>query len=189
MLWKNAFYLVLISLMTVLLIGCSGTSEKDASQFSEMALQGKKVFESKNCGECHSVGEPRADAQAPDLSNAFIANDSMFVQAHLKFVDNTKMPPIRLTDKDITLLSHYIAELHRAAHPTIPEEEADTHCPVCYAPVSIEKATTEKLFVSYLGEKYYFECHDCMEAFEKAPEAFIVLWRTYEAEKVKAVME
>lgn len=189
MLCKNSFYLVLISFIPVLLIGCSGTNEKDASKFSKVALQGKEIFENKNCGVCHPVGKPRENAEAPDLANAFIANDSMFVQAHLKFVDKTQMPPIQLTDGEIKLLSYYIAELHRAVHPTVPAEEADARCPVCYASVSIKKAKIEEFFTSYLGEKYYFECQDCMVTFEKAPEAFIVLWQAYEAEKVKATTE
>lgn len=181
MLSKNLSYAVLVSFLAALLIGCSGAKNDNAGQFSRIALQGKKVFETKNCGECHSTGEP-GKKEAPDLSNAFIANDSMFVQAHLKFLDESKMPAIEISGQEIQLLSHYIAELHRANHPTVSEEEADTHCPVCYAPVSVESATKEKLFTTYLGDKYYFECRECLATFEKAPEALLVLWRAYEKE-------
>ncbi|MFQ5823005.1 MAG: hypothetical protein ACE5JB_03020 [bacterium] len=185
MLSKNILCVILLSIFAVLLIGCSRATNEEPSNFSAIALQGKKVFETKNCGECHSVGEPREDNKAPNLSSPIIANDSMFVQAHLKFVEKSKMPPIQLTEKEILLVSNYIAELHRVNYQSIPEEEADTHCPVCYAPVSKEKAKNENLYFSYLGEKYYFECQDCTEIFEKAPGAFLVLWKNYEEEKKK----
>ncbi|MFQ5706544.1 MAG: c-type cytochrome [bacterium] len=176
---KNVFRLGFVLILTADFIGCNSGGNDNTTRFSKTALQGKQVFESKKCGTCHSIGEARGDSTAPNLADPFIANDSMFVRAHLEFVEKTKMPPIELSDREMRLVSDYVAELHRANHPSVPEKEADTYCPVCYAPVASKQAVAENLFVSYLGDKYYFECQDCVKTFEKAPEAFLVLWRDY----------
>ncbi|RMF65859.1 MAG: YHS domain-containing protein [Calditrichaeota bacterium] len=178
-------WMVLAGLSFGLLAGCVRQKERASSvsaRFSALALQGKRVFEEKHCAECHTTGTARADSVAPDLSNPFLANDSMFVQTHLKFVERTKMPPLKLSDKEIRLLSYYVAELHRAQNETVSEAEADARCPVCYAPVKKEKALADDLFVSYLGTHYYFECEQCLETFRQAPEAFIELFRQYESD-------
>ncbi|NIR47369.1 hypothetical protein GWO43_02695 [candidate division KSB1 bacterium] len=156
------------------LVSCtkSTDSEIDMASLSEAAMQGKEVFERHECIKCHAMGEARSDTSAPDLSDPFLANDSMFVEVHLKFAENTKMPPIELTDEEVRLLSHYVAQLHRAKHPSVSPEEADAFCPVCFAPVSTEQAEKDRLYVTFLDEKYYFECEECEKAFRKAPEAF-----------------
>lgn len=177
----------LAALAALLMIGCTKLDQENAPQFSQAAMKGKAIFEARNCGSCHAVNGTEVAKTAPNLSSPFIANDSMFVRAHLEFVEKSEMPPIDLSQEDMRLLSLYIAEIHRANHPSVPEEQADTYCPVCYAPVSMAQASADKLVSSYLGDKYYFECEDCMKAFEEAPEAFLVLWRDYLEQKKVSV--
>lgn len=116
-----------------------------------------------------------SESEAPVLADPFIANDSLFVQVHLKFVKSSDMPPVELSANEIRLLSRYVAEIHRAKYPSISEQKADVRCPVCYAFVSSQTALENKLYVTYLGDKYYFECPQCVDTFKKAPQAFIEL--------------
>lgn len=172
---------------TLFFVGCEGSSKDDITRLSELAMQGKDIFAGKDCGKCHSVGEMTAaydTTKLIDLSNPIIANDSLFVRTHLVFVQESKMPPIDLSQKEIRLLGHYIAELHAATHRTVADKKANRNCPVCYAPVSREDAIKQKLFVSYLNKTYYFECCQCKETFQKAPEAFLLFWQ--EAEQAKS---
>lgn len=160
-----------------------GGCKQSPPQFSALALEGKQVFERHECAKCHSTSEARSDSAAPDLTNPFLANDSQFVQVHLKFVERTAMPPIQLTEKEIRLLSYYVAELHAARQPAIPASEADAICAVCYAPVSTARAREQKLSANFLGQDYYFECQACFDTFKKAPEAFIELMELHENEQ------
>ena len=171
----DALKLVLIVLVTFcsgFYFGCNRTQDSGMEQLSELALKGKQVFENKKCFSCHNLSEKKSETSAPDLSDPIFANDSMFVQAHLKFVDQSYMLNIKLTDQEIQAVSHYVAEIHRSKQKAVPEDKADKHCPVCSAAVSSEKASEENLFVDYLGTKYYFECKDCLNTFLKAPEIY-----------------
>ncbi len=179
---KQSLIVILLTLIGSILVGCVQSKQSESENFSELALRGKQIFEAKECGKCHYIGDEKVESEAPDLTDPFIANDSLFVQTHLKFVGLTKMPPIELTSREIDLLSFYVAELHRAKHPTVSEADADARCPVCYAPVSIAQAKANKLTGTFLGQKYYFECEDCLQLFRKYPVAFRELFRQYQLE-------
>lgn len=177
------FSSLLFCLMLILALACGQSKVPQSEPFSQMALRGKQVFEENECGKCHYIGEGEvaAEMEAPDLTHAFLANDSMFVQAHLKFVEKSNMPPISLTEKEIHQVSRYIGELHAAKYPTVSLDKADAMCPVCYAPVSIAQAKQNNLEVNFRDNKYYFECEDCLQTFRAAPEAYIELLRQYES--------
>lgn len=168
-----------LGLSVVAMWACSGSDSSTPQQFSKIALKGKDVFETHRCNECHYVGDEEVLAEAPDLTDPFLANDSSFVLAHLKFVEESKMPPIDVTQEEMRQVSYYIAELHAAKHSATSEAEADARCPVCYVPVSKAQAEEENLVANFRDTKYYFECRDCLNAFESAPEAFIELLNQY----------
>lgn len=181
---ERYFKVVWMCLMIVCFIGCKQSSTSEEGKFSELALQGKQIFEKNECNSCHPTGETTTgDSLAPNLSHPFLANDSLFVQAHLKFLERTSMPPIELAEREIRLVSYYIAELHNSRLPELSEEEIDTYDPVCYAPVSIAQAKEAGLFATFLGKKYYFATRECLETFLKAPEAFLELYRQYQEEQ------
>ncbi len=171
----DAYKLILIVLVSICLgfyLGCSRTQDSNMEQLSELAVKGKQVFEDKKCVSCHYLTEEKSESTAPDLSDPFFANDSMFVTAHLKFVDQSYMIDINLTELEILSVSRYVAEIHKSKQKAVPKDKADKHCPVCNAAVSSEKATNEKLYVDYLGMLYHFECKDCLNTFIKAPEVY-----------------
>lgn len=170
---------VVLGLAVVAIMACSGADTSPTQQFSKIAVKGKQVFDARQCNQCHYVGDEEVQANAPDLTDPFLANDSSFVEAHLKFVEESKMPPVDLTEEEMRQVSYYIAELHAAKNSTITEGEADARCAVCYAPVSKDQAHEEKLVADFRDTKYYFECHDCLNAFKRAPEAFIELMNQY----------
>jgi len=168
-----------LGLTVIAMLACSGSDSSTQQQFSKIALKGKNVFETHRCNECHYVGDEEVLADAPDLTDPFLANDSSFVQAHLKFVEESKMPPIEMTEEEMRQVSYYIAELHAAKHSATSEVEADARCPVCYAPVSTSQAEEENLVANFRDTRYHFECRDCLVAFKSAPEAFIELMNQY----------
>jgi len=177
---------VLCATVAVLLAtACSSQETPEYSNLSRLAKQGEKIFRKHKCQSCHATGVKVGDVVAPDLSRPFLANDSLFVQTHLRFVSESSMPDPHLTDREIRFISYYIAELHNAKLPKIPEEEIDTFDPVCYAPVSIDNATISRLHVDYLGKTYYFATEECMEAFMQAPEAFALLYEKFLEENQK----
>lgn len=174
-------------LVGLLLGACTKKERVENPAALELAAQGKILYEQYQCAKCHFEGGEAAtvdivaDSVAPDLADPFLANDSQFVKVHLRFVDRTSMPPIRLSEKEINALSHYVAQIHRERYPSVPEEQADCYCPVCYAPVASQQATVDNLFVTFRGDKYYFECKDCQTTFKKAPEAFLELLKQYQS--------
>ena len=156
----------------LLMLGCEKKTENIADgHFSELALEGKALFAAEKCGVCHKMNTER-HRDAPDLTHPFLANDSMFVQTHLQFVERSEMPPIDLSGDQIRALAAYIAELHVAMQPEIPEALVDAQCPVCKAPVSTTRAKEAGLTATYFDKTYYFECKKCMGAFRHVPEAF-----------------
>lgn len=179
---KNSLPVILILLIFLLPnTACQkpATEKKDVKAvLSENALQGKLIFEKNKCSRCHIKGEDHMqviegrEVLVPDLTNPFIAGDSLFVRAHLRFVEETDMPPIKLTDKEIQLVSTYVAELHASLQPAIPASEADAVCPVCGALVSSRQAKEKDNWFEYLGMTYFFECSACKDVFIRAPEAY-----------------
>lgn len=166
---------------------CKKTQQSQGQKFQKLAMQGKEVFELKECNKCHYVGDSDVASPAPDLTDPILANDSLFVQTHLKFVEMTDMPPVELTPREVKLLSYYIAGLHAAKYATVTWDEADTFCPVCYAPVVIKQAKAEGLAAKFLGDMYYFECQDCLNTFKRSPEAFIEMLREYEIDAAQSL--
>ena len=171
--------LVLPALLLVFVMVLSRCGEKPSpspedQHLSAGALQGKTVFVAKKCGDCHILGDTTKVPKmpAPDLSSPFLANDSLFVRAHLKVLEETRMPPVELMPEEIRLVSLYIAELHAARHATVADADADARCPVCNAPVASTQAEERGLRLEYLGKVYYFECPKCKNLFIDAPEAY-----------------
>jgi YHS domain-containing protein len=183
---NRSWHLVIV-LLGLLLVACTKKERVENPASLELAAQGKMLYEQYECAKCHfesgqsATVDILADSIAPDLADPFLANDSNFVQVHLRFVERTAMPPLRLSAHEISALSHYVAQLHREKHPSIPEEQADNYCPVCYAPVSSEEATANNLYSTFRGDTYYFECKDCQATFKKAPEAFLELMKQYQS--------
>ncbi|MCG8604377.1 cytochrome c [bacterium] len=175
---KRTYFPALIAILFLSLFAtCDNSKSSRSERLVDLAAKGKNVFEKNDCGKCHYLGDEVVDAKAPDLTSPFLASDSLFVQAHLKFVEESQMPPISLDDGEIRALSYYISALHSAKHRTISPDKGDHFCPVCFAPVSQAQALNDKLYVKFLDNHYYFECAECLEAFKKAPEAFLDVWR------------
>jgi YHS domain-containing protein/mono/diheme cytochrome c family protein len=166
----------------VLYAGCEVQSDNlpiDTSKLSEAALEGKKIFDNKNCKECHTLGKSMMtvvkqgkEVIIPDLTNPFIATDSSYVRTHLQYLEETDMPVIELNKEEIELVSRFVAELHAATHRQEFVGEPDTKCPVCQADVVSTEARKSGLWFSYLDSTYYFECEECKELFAEQPEAF-----------------
>ena len=180
--FRSMFRFALVGTLLFLLTACTPGSDElqiDTSKLSSEALKGKKIFDDKNCKKCHTLGKSMMtvvkqgkEVIIPDLTNPFIATDSSYVEVHLKYVEETDMPQIRLYSDEIHQVSRFIAELHAATHGQKYSENADATCPVCRAPVNSELAKADGLWFTYFGETYYFECEACKELFSKQPEVF-----------------
>ncbi len=178
---KKILTLTLLPGMLLLAGACQKPTPEKAGAVAELsadAVKGKLIYEQNKCSRCHVAGENRMkviegkEVLVPDLTNPFIAGDSLFVSAHLKFVNETDMPAIELSNDEIHLVSTYVAEMHASLQPPIPASEVDSICPVCSAPVSSRLAREKEHWFEYLGTMYYFECGACEEVFKRAPEAF-----------------
>lgn len=180
--------LVWLGLLLLIPTGCRQTDSSKTENFSRLALKGKDVFERHHCRRCHYLGDEEVAAEGSDLLNPFLAHDTLFVQTHLRTVEMSGMPAIKLSALEIRWLSFYVAELYNSRLPQLAPDEIDTYDPVCYAPVSIAKATKQKLYLSFRGEHYYFATGATLEAFRKAPEACAVLFEQFLREKEKLPM-
>jgi len=160
--------------------GCDAP-DQDKFQFTEAALKGKTIFESQACAKCHYVGDEEANGTAPDLANPLLANDSLFIRTHLTFVEESKMPPIDISQSDIRFLGNYIAELHTSKYAG-KVDNADSKCAVCNLPVNRDIAVNAKFYRFFGDRHYYFECEQCLQTFEKSPEIF-----TNQAQQTKQV--
>ncbi|PYP74187.1 MAG: hypothetical protein DMD41_02900 [Gemmatimonadetes bacterium] len=96
-----------------------------------LAKQGANLFVQKGCLGCHSVGKGKL--AGPDLAGVFqrrskewlrrwlktpdqmLASDST-AQALLAQFNNTKMPNLHLSDKEVDALLHYIAQEDAKVH-------------------------------------------------------------------------
>jgi hypothetical protein len=164
---------VVLVCLNLLILSC-GQSKTDVQdeRLSELAVKGRVVFAAKNCGSCHRLTGVR-DHSVTDLSHPFFANDSMFVQTHLKFVERSEMTPVELTEGEVRAVAAYIAELHVASQPVVADSLIDAHCPVCRAPVSQRLAQEAGLTATFFEELYYFECKRCLGVFRHVPGAFV----------------
>ena len=180
--FKSTQRLILFAAILFFSAGCEIASEDlpiDVSTLSETALKGKKIFDDKKCKKCHTLGKSMMtvvkqgkEVIIPDLTNPFIATDSSYVKTHLQYVEETDMPSIRLNNKEIDLVSHFVAELHKATHGQEFIKGAEKTCPVCEANVSSTTTKEAGLWFSYLDETYYFECDECKRLFSEQPEVF-----------------
>ncbi len=158
--------------MILLALACrKGPSPESAAPQQEITL-GEKIFVEKECGKCHTAGDQSVEKEmkAPDLASVFLAVDTVFVKAHLKFIELSQMPPIDLTPAEIDALTRYVVSLHAKAN-TVPDlKNPDGKCFVCGAPLKIESAKAAQLHVSQGDKVYYFECSDCKRMFEMNPD-------------------
>jgi len=178
MLYKRILCIVGIVLLG---IGCSKKESVPESsiELSQKAQLGKKVYDENGCADCHETkkftinGNVNAGIKIPNLENPFLANDSSFIVAHFKTIEESKMPPIKLSEAQISDVSRYIAELHVHKNAKVKKAEADGTCPVCKSPLLIKDAEADGHFIIYMGKKAYFECGDCKEVYSRAPAAFL----------------
>jgi YHS domain-containing protein len=67
------------------------------------------------------------------------------------------------------LASAAVATPH-AKKPSAKGTPTSLHCPVMAAnKVDVKKATADKMFADYKGNRYFFCCAGCPEAFKKNP--------------------
>ncbi len=150
---------------------CRKGPSPESAALQAKATLGEKIFVEKECGKCHTAGDPAVtkEMQAPDLASVFLAVDTVFIKAHLRFSELSQMPPINLTPDEIGALTHYVASLHAKAKADPKLHNADGVCPVCGAQLKIEQAKAGQLEASHDGKGYYFECADCKRMFEMNP--------------------
>jgi YHS domain-containing protein len=166
---KYHLILAVVSSIIILAIACQDKpAPADSALQKEIAL-GEKIFVEKECGKCHNGSDSvmAAEMKAPDLTSAFLANDTIFVKAHLQFIELTSMPPMDLTPDETRLLAKYVAHLHAKSKTDPNLKNPDDKCPVCGAPLKISQAQAEALQVTHTGKTYYFDCADCKRMFER----------------------
>ncbi len=148
---------------------CQKKSAPISSARQEEISLGEKLFIQKDCGKCHTTAESTAQPKmkAPDLTSAFLANDTAFVKAHLQLVELSNMPPLDLTPSDIKALAKYVAHLHAKSKTDPNLKNPDGKCPVCGALLQVAQAKTGDLQVTYADKTYSFDCADCKHMFEK----------------------
>jgi mono/diheme cytochrome c family protein len=139
-------------------------------------VRGEKIFKEKECGSCHT-SEPGAKMPAPDLTTVFTAIDTTFIKVHLRFQQETAMPPIALTAKQTEDVARYISHLHAERFQKVKDKQADGKCPVCGALLKINEAASDSLQSRYNDRLYYFECKSCKEAFDKNPGWHVLRWQ------------
>ena len=166
---KKYHLIWLAAMISVALLACQKKSSPISSARQEEISLGEKLFIQKDCGKCHTTagGTAQPERQAPDLTSAFLANDTTFVKAHLQMVELSNMPPLDLTASDIKALAKYVAHLHAKSKTDPKLKNPDGKCPVCGAPLQVAQAKTEALEITFAGKTYYFDCIDCKHMFEK----------------------
>ncbi|MCA9735900.1 hypothetical protein KC799_27425 [candidate division KSB1 bacterium] len=156
----------------VILFACSKSDKKDAA--ADPIAQGEEIYHAKKCAFCHENEEMLTKGEVKDLARPVIANDTMFVQTHLKFVNASTMPPVELTSQEIRFVSHYINHLHAQKNQTATAETADAKCPICGALVEKAEAIENGLSFTFEDSTYYFECAECLYVFQQAPAAYMM---------------
>ncbi|MGH7596669.1 MAG: c-type cytochrome [bacterium] len=161
----------LAAVISVAILGftCQKKSASVSSARQEEITLGEKIFAEKECGKCHTTAASttKPEMQAPDLTSAFLANDTTFVKAHLKFIELSNMPPLDLTQNEIKALAKYVAHLHAKTNTDPNLKNPDGVCPVCGALLKISKAQADDLQATHEGEIFYFDCADCERLFER----------------------
>lgn len=99
-------------LVSLALFGCNKTAPEGAAAPSAAAGNGKTVFESSNCGNCHGPGK-----NAPNLSKIGAERDAAWIVAHVKNpkVHNpgSRMPGYegKISEADLQAMGSYLASL------------------------------------------------------------------------------
>ena len=161
--------LAALSCVAVFAFTCQKQSTALPQALQKEIARGEKIFAEKQCGKCHTNGSSAvaAEMQAPDLTSAFLANDTIFVKAHLRFIELSSMPRLDLTPAEIKALTQYVAHLHAQVKTDPLLKNPDGVCPVCGARLQVSKAQAAGFAMAVYGKNYYFDCADCQRLFER----------------------
>jgi mono/diheme cytochrome c family protein/YHS domain-containing protein len=172
---NHLIWLAAASSMLMFLAACSEKGAPVPSALQKEIALGEKIFAEKECGKCHTNGrsEVAAEMKAPDLTSAFLANDTIFVKAHLQFIELSSMPVLDLTPQETRALAKYVANLHARTKTDPNLKNPDGACPVCGAPLQIAKAQVDNLQAAHNAKVYYFDCADCKRLFERAANWYV----------------
>lgn len=167
-----------IMLACIFILAQNGEAQSRKKKSADLTPteRGENIFAEKKCGSCHFVSADQT-MTAPDLTTVYTAFDTMFIKVHLRFQQETAMPPIKLSQKETEDLADYISHLHAENHQKVKDKQADGKCPVCKALLKISDSTAEKLVTRYNERLYYFECKSCKEAFDKNPSWHLLRWQ------------
>ncbi len=129
---------------------------------------GESIFYKHDCGKCHNPDS----VAVPKLTAIHLAEDTLAARYRLSHVEPSDMPPIPLTQQEISALAQYITTLHAKAYTPANLTSHDARCAVCGA--TLQKATASKtgLESSINGNFYYFECPDCKNVFLSNPKLY-----------------
>lgn len=149
--------------------GCHKTAGPEMSARQKEIARGEKIFAEKQCSKCHvdAAGLAKAEMPGPELTSVFLAVDTVFIKAHLQFIELSEMPALDLTPEEIGALTQYVASMHVKAKADPQLKHPDGVCPVCGAPLKIADAAAQGLQSHYEGKMYSFECADCKRMFER----------------------
>ena len=168
---KKHHLILLAALISVAIFTfvCQNQPAPSPSALQKEIALGEKIFTEKQCGKCHTNGisTVAAEMKAPDLTSAFLANDTIFVKAHLRFIELSRMPPLDLTAPEIEALAKYVAHLHAKTKTDPQLKNPDGACPVCGAPLKLARAQAEALQTTLADQTYSFDCADCKHLFER----------------------
>lgn len=168
---KKCFMVCLLVIAGALLLaaGCNKTAGPVASARQKEITRGEKIFAEKQCNKCHvgAAGLAKAELPGPALTSVFLAVDTVFIKAHLQFIELSAMPALDLTPAEIGALTQYVASMHVKAKADPQLKHPDGVCPVCGAPLKTADAAAQSLQSHYEGKTYSFECADCQRMFER----------------------
>ncbi len=171
-------FVCFITLACIFVLAQNGDaqSRKKKSVEPTSIERGEKIFVEKKCGGCHfpKAGQPMT---APDLTTVYTAFDTTFIKVHLRFVQETSMPPIDLSARQTEDVAQYVSHLHAEKYQKVKDNQADGKCPVCGAFLKISDVTAENLMTRYNDRLYYFECKSCKDAFDKNPSWHLLRWQ------------
>jgi mono/diheme cytochrome c family protein/YHS domain-containing protein len=162
--WRLA---IIAGAIMIVAAGCYEKKMTPAGARQKEIALGEKIFAEKQCGKCHSASAAMAEMKGPDLTSVFLAVDTVFVKAHLQFIELSAMPPLDLKPQEIAALTQYVATLHAKAKVDPRLKHPDGACPVCGAALKQAEAMANGWQTDYQGKSYYFECSDCKRMFER----------------------